>query len=117
MTFLRSSWAPVVTCPRTAAQPTAAQHGAHAVKELLPCVQVLLPGQALGIAEPLAPGDDGHLEQRVCVFQEPAHHHMASLVVGPGHHLTRLQDLCLLLKASNDPLDGLLEVLLPDRGV
>ena len=27
----------------------AAQHGTHAVKELLPCVQVLLPGQALGM--------------------------------------------------------------------
>ena len=118
MTFLRSSWAPVVTCPRTAAQPTAAQHGAHAVKELLPCVQVLLPGQALGIAKPLAPGDDGHLEQKgVCVFQEPAHHRMASLVIGYCHLLAGLQDLCLLLKASNDPLEGLLEVLLPDRGV
>ena len=61
--------------------------------------------------------DDGHLEQGVCVFQEPAHHHMASLMVGHHHLLARLQDLCLLLKASNDPLDGLLEVLLPDRGV
>ena len=95
----------------------AAQHGAHAVKELLPCVQLLLPGQALGIAEPLAPGGDGHLEQGICVFQEPAHHRMASLVVGHRHLLARLQDLCLLFKASNYPLDGLLEVLLPNRGV
>ena len=95
----------------------AAQHGTQAVKELLRCVQVLLPGQALGIAEPLAPGDNGHLEQGVCMFQEPAHHLTASLVVGHHHLLAGLQDLCLLLKASNDPLDGLLKVLLPDTGV
>ena len=30
-----------------------AQHGTHVVKELLPCVQVLLPGQSLGHQEAL----------------------------------------------------------------
>lgn len=40
----------------------APQHHTHAVQELFPRVQVLLPGQALDIAQPLTPGDDGHLQ-------------------------------------------------------
>ena len=49
------------------------------------------------------------------MFQEPAHHRMASLVVGHRHLLAGLQDLCLL-KASNDPLDGLLKCFSPTEG-
>ena len=93
MTFLRSSWAPMVTRPKTAAQPRGCPAWRTWVKELLPGVQVLLPGQALGTAKPLALGDDGHLEQGVCVFQEPAHHRMVSLMVGHRHLLAGLQDL------------------------
>lgn len=42
----------------------APEHHAHAVKELLSCIKVLFPGQVLGIAKPLATGDDGHLQDR-----------------------------------------------------
>lgn len=40
---------------------TAAQGHAHAVQELLPGVEVLLPRQVLSVAQPFAPWDDGHL--------------------------------------------------------
>lgn len=36
---------------------------------------------------------DGHLEQRLRVLQEPAHHRMACLVVGHGAALLRADDL------------------------
>lgn len=39
----------------------AAQGHAHAVQELLPGVEVLLPGQVLSVAQPFASWDDGHL--------------------------------------------------------
>lgn len=42
----------------------ATQHHAHAVKELLPRVEVLLTGKVLGVPKSLAPGDDGHLQER-----------------------------------------------------
>ena len=38
-----------------------------------------------------------NLEQGVCVLQEPAHHHVAGLMVGHRHLLTGLQDPRLLL--------------------
>ena len=40
-----------------------------------------------------------HLEQRVCMLQEPAHHSVARLVVRHRGLFSRLQDLGPLLQA------------------
>ena len=42
-----------------------------------------------------------YLEQRLCMLEEPRHNRMATLMKGNSATLLRVDDLVLLLKASN----------------
>merc|ERR1719295_1615858 len=94
--------------------PTPQRH-AHPVHELVRTEEFLVYRSVLSEAQGGAgPGDDGHLQQGVGVLQHPADQGVARLVV--GHHVPLLgrQHLGLLLGTSNDPLNGVLKILLSD---
>lgn len=67
------------------------QSHTHGIQELLLTVEELFLGQILRIAQSFAPGDDGHLEQRICILQEPTAHCMSRLVIRNRLLLVRLQ--------------------------
>mmetsp|Transcript_52523 Transcript_52523/g.137703 ORF Transcript_52523/g.137703 Transcript_52523/m.137703 type:complete len:564 (+) Transcript_52523:392-2083(+) len=84
---------------------------AHLVEHLLAAEERNLFGQELVVPEGRgAAGDDGDLEQRVGVLEEPAADGVAGLVVGHRPALLRAEDLALLLDAADDALDRRLKV-------
>lgn len=98
MTFLKSSWAPVgipllPTPPPAKKQllshpaPTP-QHRAHVVKELLPSVQALLPGQVLGTASPFPWGMTDTIRQAGGALATPH----ADLLPHPGPTPDQLEE-------------------------
>lgn len=90
----------------------AAQRHGHAVHELVDVHQVgVASGEVLRVTEgALAAGNDGHLEERVGPLEVPAADGVAGFVVGDGSLLFGLKDEGLLLEATDDALDSLLEV-------
>lgn len=57
------------------------------------------------------PWNDGYLYQWIGMFAEPAYSGMTSLMDGNGTFLLGGHHLCLLLKSSDDTVNGIKEVL------
>mmetsp|Transcript_7855 Transcript_7855/g.13511 ORF Transcript_7855/g.13511 Transcript_7855/m.13511 type:complete len:256 (+) Transcript_7855:1165-1932(+) len=88
-----------------------AQGGTQPVQELLLRHQHVLIGQVLCKAQHIgATRHNGHLEQRLRVFQEPRHHCVPALVEGHCAALLRTDHLVLLLQSSDHTVNGLLKV-------
>ena len=85
-------------------------HG-HPVQQRLFGIEIAFFGKILGIAKGSQPARyDGHLDNRVRMLQKPARDGVACLVVGDDLAFFRRDQLVLLFKPGDDPVDGLLEI-------
>mmetsp|Transcript_19631 Transcript_19631/g.47518 ORF Transcript_19631/g.47518 Transcript_19631/m.47518 type:complete len:362 (-) Transcript_19631:881-1966(-) len=90
---------------------TATQCNRDLVLDGLLGVQRHLLGQILGESQgTIGAGDNGDLQQRVSMLQEPAHHSMPRLVQSHRLLLLGIHQIAVLRQASQDALSGLLEV-------
>ena len=91
-----------------------AHSGAHLVEHLLLRGQLALLGEVPGGTQGASARNNGHLDQRRGVLQEPAHGGVARLVVGDDLLLFRSYDLGFLLEPTYNAVYGVEKVLLFD---
>ena len=89
-----------------------AQRGAHLVQHLLLRGNLPFFGQVPGSSQGPSARHDGHLDQRVGMFQKPRDGGMARLVQGDGPLLVGRHHLGLLLQSAHNAVDGRQEILL-----
>lgn len=93
---------------------TAAQNGGHLVEHLLLGRDLALLGQIPCRAERLPSRNNRYLDQRIRMFEHPAHGRMSRLVVGNRLLLLRRNNLVLTLQTTDNTVDRIEEVVLLD---
>ena len=94
---------------------TTCQSGTHLVEHLFAGDDGALFGQIPSRAKTLSARYDGHLHQRVGVFQKPRHRSVSGFVDGNGALFLLRHDARLLLQTADDAVDSVEEVLFRDR--
>ena len=77
-------------------------------------MELALFRQVPGSAQRLSARDNGHLEERIGVRQQPAYRSVARLMMGDGALLFRRDNLALAFKTAYDAVYCIQEVLFVD---